>query len=104
LKGEGEPLPLALWAVSEEIRTLLKLRTGLDQGRPLAVLCKENRIWNQRERLMGTALQRLSLNTLVSAQQEAAQIDKMAKGLRATHHVGDAWDALLQLGLRVAKG
>lgn len=103
LKGEGEPLPLALWAVSEEIRTLLKLRAGLDQGRPLAVLCKENRIWNQRERLMGMALQRLNLKSLKNAQQEAAQIDKMAKGLRTDHHVGDAWDALLQLGLRLAK-
>ena len=104
LKGEGEPLPLALWAVSEEIRTLLKLRIGLDQGRPLAALCKENRIWNPRERLVGIALQRLTLDTLKQAQQEAAQIDKMAKGLRADHHVGDAWDALLQLGLRIARG
>ncbi|MEA5097445.1 MAG: DNA polymerase III subunit delta, partial [Burkholderiaceae bacterium] len=42
LKGEGEPLPLVLWAVAEEIRTLLKLQAGLAQGRPLGVLCKEN--------------------------------------------------------------
>jgi DNA polymerase-3 subunit delta len=35
LKGEGEALPLVLWAVSEEIRTLLKLKSGLAQGRPL---------------------------------------------------------------------
>ena len=104
LKGEGEALPLALWAVSEEIRTLLKLRAGLDQGRPLAVLCKENRIWNPRERLMGMALQRLSLEKLKHAQQEAAQIDKMAKGLRTEMLVSDAWDALLQLGLRIARG
>jgi DNA polymerase III subunit delta len=103
LKGEGEALPLALWAVTEEIRTLLKIRAGLDQGRPLGVLCKENRVWSQRERMVGAAVQRLSLNTLKNAQQEAAQIDKIAKGLRADAYVGDAWDALLQLSLRVAR-
>ncbi len=102
LKGEGEPLPLVLWAVSDEIRTLLKLRAGLDQGRPFSTLCKENRIWGPRERLMGSALQRLNLNTLKNAQQDAAQIDKLIKGLRADTFIGDAWDALLQLGLKVA--
>ena len=103
LKGEGEALPLVLWAVSEEIRTLLKLRIGLDQGRPLGVLCKEHRVWGARERLVGAALQRLDMTKLKRAQQEAAQIDKMAKGLRADTHVGDAWDALLQLGLKIAR-
>lgn len=104
LKGEGEPLPLVLWAVTDEIRTLLKLQSGLAQGRPLGALCKENRVWGPRERLVGSALRRLSLTTLQTAQREAAQIDKMAKGLRAEKHVGDAWDALLQLGLKVARG
>jgi len=103
LKGEGEALPLVLWAVSEEIRTLLKLQSGIEQGRPLGVLCKENRVWGPRERLMGTALRRLNINTLKAAQQEAAQIDKMAKGLRADAYSGDAWDALLQLGLKLAQ-
>lgn len=103
LKGEGEPLPLVLWAVAEEIRTLLKLQAGLAQGRPLGVLCKENRVWGPRERLVSGALRRLSLATLQAAQRETAQIDKMVKGLRAEKHAGDAWDALLQLGLRVAR-
>jgi len=38
LKGEGEALPLVLWAVTEEIRILLKLKLGVNDGRPLAVL------------------------------------------------------------------
>ena len=67
LRGEGEPLPLVVWAVSEEIRTLLKLRAGMDQGRPLSMLCKENRVWGQRERLIGPALNRLSMTKLKSA-------------------------------------
>ncbi|MES2536628.1 MAG: DNA polymerase III subunit delta [Pseudomonadota bacterium] len=104
LKGEGEALPLVLWAVAEEIRTLLKLKSGMEQGRPLAMLLKEYRIWGPRERLMEPALRRLSLPTLENALQEAAQIDKMVKGLRAKAFAGDAWDAMLQLGLKIVRG
>ncbi len=103
LKGEGEALPLVLWAMAEELRTLLKLKSGVAQGRPLGVLLKEYRIWGPREKLMEPALRRVSLASLQAALQDAAQIDKMIKGLRAPQFAGDAWDALLQLGLRVAK-
>ncbi|MET3116928.1 DNA polymerase-3 subunit delta [Undibacterium sp. GrIS 1.8] len=103
LKGEGEALPLVLWAVAEEIRTLLKLKSGMAQGKSLGMLLKEFRIWGPREKLMEPALRRVSLATLEAALQEAAQVDKMVKGLRAKAFAGDAWDALLQLGLRVAR-
>ena len=102
LKGEGEALPLVLWAVSEEIRTLLKLKTGMAQGRPLGALLKEYRIWGPRERMMEPALRRISLPVLEAALQQAAQVDRMVKGLRAKQFAGDAWDAMLQLALRVA--
>ena len=104
LKGEGEALPLVLWAVAEEIRTLLKLKSGMAQGRPLGVLLKEHRIWGPKERMMEPALRRISLATLEKALQDAAQVDKMVKGLRAKAFAGDAWDAMLQLGLKVARG
>lgn len=104
LKGEGEALPLVLWAVAEEIRLLLKLKAGIAQGKPLGMLLKEYRIWGVRERLMEPALRRLSLAGLERALQEAAQIDKMIKGLRAKAFAGDAWDALLELGLKIAQG
>ena len=104
LKGEGEALPLVLWAVAEEIRTLLKLKAAMAQGRPLGVLLKEYRIWGPRERLMEPALRRISLGALDTALQEAAQVDKMIKGLRPKGFSGDAWDAMLQLALKVARG
>ncbi|NVD68958.1 DNA polymerase III subunit delta [Duganella sp. BJB1802] len=104
LKGEGEALPLVLWAVSEEIRTLLKLKAGMAQGRPLGALLKEYRIWGPKERMMEPALRRISLPVLEVAMKDAAQVDKMIKGLRAKAHAGDAWDAMLQLALKVARG
>ena len=103
LKGEGEALPLVLWAVTEEIRTLLKLKLGVNDGRPLAVLLKEYRIWGARERLIPNAIARVSLKTLQTAMHESAQIDKLIKGLRAREFAGDPWDALLQLAMRIAR-
>lgn len=103
LKGEGEALPLILWAVAEEIRTLLKLKLGTNDGRPLATMMKEYRIWGPRERLMAPALARLSLATLQTALAQAAQVDRMIKGLRAKQFAGDTWDALLQLSLNVTR-
>ena len=103
LKGEGEALPLVLWAVAEEIRILLKLKLGVNDGRPLAVLMKDYRIWGPRERLIPNAIARVSLSTLQTAMHEAAQIDKLIKGLRARAFAGDPWDALLQLAMRIAR-
>ncbi len=103
LKGEGEALPLVLWAVSEEIRILLKLKLGTNDGRPLPMLMKEYRIWGPRERLMPAAVARLKLSTLQSALRAAAQVDRMVKGLRSKQFAGDPWDALLRLALRVTK-
>jgi DNA polymerase-3 subunit delta len=53
--------------------------------------------------LIEPALRRLTLRALEDALQEAAQIDKMVKGLRVKSFSGDAWDAMLQLGLRIAR-
>ncbi len=103
LKGEGEALPLVLWAVADEIRTLLKLKLGVNDGRPLAMLMKEYRIWGPRERLIPNAIARVTLRTLQTAMHESAQIDKMIKGLRAREFAGDSWDALLQLAMRIAR-
>jgi DNA polymerase-3 subunit delta len=103
LKGEGEALPLVLWAVSEEIRILLKLKLGANDGRPLSMLMKEYRIWGPRERLMPAAVARLELSNLQSAMREAAQVDRMVKGLRSKQFAGDPWDALLQLALKITQ-
>ena len=97
-------LPIdTLWAVAEEIRILLKLKIGTNDGRPLPMLMKEYRIWGPRERLMPAAVARLTMSTLQAAMREAAQVDRMVKGLRSKQFAGDPWDALLQLALRITK-
>ena len=95
LMHEGEPPPLVLWAMSEEIRTLTLIRSGLDRGRPLEMLLKEAKVWGPRANPVKKALQRLSTATLESAMHQAGRIDRLAKGIGQ----GNVWEKFLRLGL-----
>jgi DNA polymerase-3 subunit delta len=99
LRGEGEAPPRILWIVAEEIRAIARVQEGLARGRPLNDVCRENRVWGEpRTSLVGRAAKRLGRETLLAALSHAARIDRMVKGVAK----GDAWDELLQLGLRLA--
>ena len=101
LKGEGEAPPLVLWAVANEIRTLARLRMGVDDGQPLQGLFKAERVFEERRKqAIQRALQRLTSASLRTAILHAARIDRMIKGLTT----GDVWDEFLQLCLRLTRG
>ncbi len=100
LQGEGTALPFILTILAGQIRSLIMIRKGLDSGRPLAQLLNETRAWGERQKAMESAAGRLALKPLVLALLHAAKIDKISKGVAQ----GDAWDELLQLGLRFASG
>lgn len=97
LMQEGEAPPLVLWAMSEEIRALTVIRSGLDAGRPLEMLLKDAKVWGPRAILVKKALQRLSTAKLEAALQHAGKIDRLIKGIGR----GNPWEEFLQLGLRV---
>ena len=67
LRGECEAAVLVLWAVVEEVRTLLRIKRGVAAGKPLAMLVRENRVWGPRERLIGPALSRVTEAALEKA-------------------------------------
>ncbi|WP_322010225.1 DNA polymerase III subunit delta [Paraburkholderia sp. J12] len=109
LRGEGEASVLVLWAVVEEIRTLLRVKRGVGAGKPLAMLLRENRVWGPRERLIGPALSRLTEATLERGLTLAARLDRQVKGLSAQARgewrnvlPPDAWDGLFELAMTVA--
>jgi DNA polymerase III subunit delta len=109
LHGEGEASVLVLWALVEEIRTLLRVKRGVAAGKPLAMLLRENRVWGPRERLIGPALSRLTEPALERALVLAARLDRQVKGLAAQARgewrnalPPDAWDGLFELAMTVA--
>ncbi|MBE0620674.1 MAG: DNA polymerase III subunit delta [Burkholderiales bacterium] len=100
LKSEGEAPPKILWVLSEEIRAVAKVQSGLAQGEDLQQLYRNNRVWGGvRQQLVTEAARRLKSAALAQALRHAARIDRTVKGLAR----GDVWDELLQLCLRFAR-
>ncbi len=98
LRGEGAALPFILTILAGQIRSLIIIRKGLDSSRPLMQLMNEAKVWGDKQKAVENAARRLGLKPLVLALLHAAKIDKISKGVAK----GDAWDELLQLGLRFA--
>jgi len=99
LQGEGAAPTLVLWALSEEARALLYVLNGQDERRPVQQLLREARVWGARSELLPKALRRFTRHQLEDALLAAADVDRMIKGLVK----GDVWNALLELGLMLAR-
>jgi len=100
LHQEGEAPPLVLWGMTEEVRALAQIRTGMQQGQPIDALLRDARVWGPRQALIKRALQRIDAKQANAALMHAARIDRMIKGVET----GDVWDEFLRLGLRIAAG
>ncbi len=99
LKGEGTATVLILWNLAEDIRALAKVSRAMQQGNNLAAAIREARVWGARQKQVERAVRRFTPAFAERALRQAAQIDKLIKGLRS----GDVWDELLQLGVRCAR-
>lgn len=99
LRAEGTATVLILWALVEDIRTMAKVSRATQQSGNLAGALRDARVWGVRQKLVERAVRRFSPAFAERALRQAAQIDKLAKGLRN----GDIWDELMQLGVRCAR-
>ena len=102
LRAEGEAIPLVLWAITEELRMLIRVKSQVDAGRPFSMAARENRLWGPRERLVERALGRTDVGRLGRAVARAATVDRLAKGLRAPQADSDPWLELTDLALELA--
>lgn len=99
LRGEGVAPPLVLWAIAEEARAIGRVIDLQAAGGPIQ--WREARIFGQsHQSLMQQNARRFTREQVEAAIAHAAKADRMVKGLAK----GDAWDELLQLGLRFAAG
>ncbi len=98
LQQEGEAPPLVLWAMTEEVRALAQVKSGLEARQSLDALLKDARVWGPRQSLFKRALLRIDSAKANAALAHAARIDRMIKGIGA----GDMWDEFLRLGLSLA--
>ena len=99
LQAEGEAAVLVHWTLSEDIRSLKRVRDAIAAGRPLPMALREARVWGSKERLMERAVP-LFTDSAVAALLQAAQVcDGLVKGLRHPDWPTDAWDGLKRLVL-----
>jgi DNA polymerase-3 subunit delta len=89
LEAEGEPLPLLLWALAEEIRLMVQLSGG-ERPRRFLDPDRVQRIQRTARRHDAASFDRQLLR--------AHRIDRIIKGVET----GDAWEEILELSLSLA--
>ena len=89
LRQEGTDATVVLWAISREIRSLLSIQQGLQEGTPFDTLCQRERIWGKRKSLIHAAAQRLSNQHLQQLLSRCSEVDQQVKGA-----IGDPWLSL----------
>jgi DNA polymerase-3 subunit delta len=99
LRAEGTATVLILWAIAEDIRALARVARALQQNGNLSGALRDARVWGARQKAVERAVRRFTPAFAERALRQAAQIDRLIKGLRQ----GDVWDELLQLGVRCAR-
>ncbi|MFM7332065.1 MAG: DNA polymerase III subunit delta [Brachymonas sp.] len=103
LQAEGEAEVLVHWALSEDIRNLHRVRSLMDEGKPLPLALQEARVWGIKQRLYERILPRLSPLDASNLLHAAHQVDGIVKGLKAPGWPAQPWVALQQLAGMVCK-
>jgi len=99
LRAEGTATVLILWSLAEDIRALAKVSRAIQLSGNLASALRDARVWGAKQKLIERSVRRFTPTFAERALRQAAQIDRLIKGLRQ----GDVWDELLQLGIRCAR-
>ncbi len=102
LQAEGEALPLVLWAVGDEVRTLARLARARQQGQDIGMLFRQYRIFGPREKFVRQALDRIPDAVWPAAVLHAHDIDRLIKGLHPAGRQNDPWEEMRRLTLRIA--
>ncbi|MBC8024143.1 MAG: DNA polymerase III subunit delta [Burkholderiales bacterium] len=89
LKAEGEPLPLLLWTLAEELRRIMAISAG---QRPRGWLS------NERSEALAQTARRHDRGSIDRELLRAHRIDRMIKGVEP----GDPWDSVVDLALGIA--
>ena len=97
LQAEGESEVLVHWAISEDIRSLKRVKDALQAGRPMPMALRENRVWGAKEKLFERVLPNISDTTLAHLLHAAHKVDGIVKGLKQPDWPADGWQALHRL-------
>ena len=97
LQSEGESEVLVHWALSEDIRSMKRVKDAILAGRPMPMALRENRVWGVKEKLFERVLPGISDATLASLLTAAHKVDGIVKGLKQPDWPASGWQALHRL-------
>ena len=97
LQAEGESEVLVHWAISEDIRSMKRVKDAIQAGRPMPMALKENRIWGIKEKLYERVLPGITDAALANLLTAAHKVDGIVKGLKQPDWPASGWQALHRL-------
>jgi DNA polymerase-3 subunit delta len=97
LQAAGEAPVLVHWTLAEDLRALWRVKDALQQGKPLPMALREQRVWGLKERLFERVAPRVSADELAALVHAASIVDGVVKGLRDPAWPQDPWQALARL-------
>jgi DNA polymerase-3 subunit delta len=97
LQAEGESEVLVHWALSEDIRSMKRVKDAIHAGRPMPMALRENRVWGVKEKLFERVLPHIGETTLANLLTAAHKVDGIVKGLKQPDWPAGSWQALHRL-------
>ncbi len=97
LQAEGESEVLVHWAISEDIRSMKRVKDAINAGRPMPMALRDNRIWGIKEKLYERVLPGITDTTLANLLTAAHKVDGICKGLKQPDWPASGWQALHRL-------
>jgi DNA polymerase-3 subunit delta len=95
LRGEGEPVTLAVWQLGEDLRALAAVRDAMAHGQSLQTAVRNVRVWGKRQAALERAARRANAAQVEQWLRALATVDALAKGIGML----DPWNALVSLAL-----
>lgn len=97
LCAEGEAAVLVHWALSEDIRALVRVANSMNGGKSVQTALREQRIWGAKEKHFERILPSVQMTALHHLLQAAHITDGIVKGLPHPDWPSDPWQALHRL-------
>ena len=97
LRGEGEPITLAVWQLGEDLHALAGVHDAMAQGQSLNTAVRNARVWGRRQAALERAARRIAAPQVAPLLRALAGLDALAKGLGT----GEPWDLLVTIALAV---
>ncbi len=95
LRSDNDSSVSLVWSLAKEVRELIKMAVLVQRGDSVSQVMQQYRVWSNRQRMVSSALHRLSVSQLQRCLQQILHVDAIGKGQQS----GDAWHELEKLCL-----